>query len=225
MVSEQPIFIVSPPRSGSSFTAHVLSELGVFIGKTKPADKWNVNGYYENERMRALIVNYMRLNDKEHLRKRYNPENLSADYPHFKDLMLAIATGEGCANGQPWLFKDPKIAYCWQMMNRSFPNARWLIVRRKRSEVLASIKRTEFMDAYSTDEEWIGYLERYSRMIDRLEAGCKNVMSIKVSSLMRLQDDALASLMEFCQTPVTDIDIARSRIDSIIVKDAWNTKK
>ena len=66
----EPILIVSAPRSGSSLLSYILNESGVQIGICKQGDEFNLKGYFENIRIRNIIIKYLKQNDKENLEKK-----------------------------------------------------------------------------------------------------------------------------------------------------------
>ena len=45
---DRPLIVISPGRSGSSWTAGKLARAGVFGGHMRPGDRWNEDGYFEN---------------------------------------------------------------------------------------------------------------------------------------------------------------------------------
>ena len=51
-----PIFITGVPRSGTSMTAGILAELGVFTGATVPPGVSNPKGFFENVEIRESVL-------------------------------------------------------------------------------------------------------------------------------------------------------------------------
>jgi len=157
---DDPILIASPPRSGSSLTAGLLHWAGLFGGSMKVGDRWNKKGYFENLRVRDILIRYLRANDKDKEGKRYQPRNLDAKWFRFGHEVTQAMHDEG-AGKRRWYFKDPKILVCRNLWLEHFPSARWVLVTRNHRDTIDSLMRTEFMDAYSTREEWAAFLGRY----------------------------------------------------------------
>jgi len=60
-VARRAVAVISPGRSGSSLVAGLLACHGVWVGETRPPDRWNRRGYFENtELKRALIRRFGR---------------------------------------------------------------------------------------------------------------------------------------------------------------------
>ena len=86
------------------------------------------------------------------------------------------------------MYKGAKMCQHWPIWNYAFPNAKWIIVRRKTSDIINSCIRTGFMRAFSikgnqkavgVENEWDGWLwwvhQHEQRFIEMMQAGlnCK----------------------------------------------------
>jgi len=215
---KQPIFIASKPRSGSSLTSHILHEHGVFGGIMKPADGNNARGYFENIQITSLLIEYLRRNDIENKLKKYNPKDLKSMMVEFDFFVNQILTEEGLKEGENWFFKDPKIAFCWNMMHRSFPEAKWIIVKRDESQVLNSIIKTDFMDAYNTTQDWIDYLNVYNHNLEQLEKKC-NPFILNINKVFNNDLTELRSMFDFI-----GVKLNENIVDKCVEKKLWNAK-
>ncbi len=191
-----PVLIVSPARSGSSLTAHMLVSNGLFAGDTKPADRYNQKGYWENIAVTNLLVDYLRRNDKHQQGKRFHPPYLNADYPDFRNKVLTAMSTEGLEPGQQWMFKNPKTAICWRLWARHFPEAKWVLLDRDRNELLQSLDRTPFMDAYDNFEGWNYYVDRYQHYMSEIATYC-NSYRLDMRIIVNQDDYALRGLWKF----------------------------
>jgi len=62
----------------------------------------------------------------------------------------------------------------WPLWVRAFPEARWIIVRRKSDDIIQSCLKTAFMKAYRTAEGWLGWIDEHKeRFIEMEEVGCQ----------------------------------------------------
>jgi hypothetical protein len=69
---------------------------------------------------------------------------------------------EGYKDGA-WMFKDSRIALTWPLWNISFPDAKWIIVRRRTGDIIQSCMKTGYMKAYKDEEGWLGMVQEYEK--------------------------------------------------------------
>lgn len=169
---QNPILIVSAPRSGSSLTSLLISRAGVFGGDTKKGNKWNRKGYFENLAIADLEIEYLRRSDTEGLLKRFQPINLDEPFPDFNVNVCRAIRQQGLTEGGRWYYKNPKTAMLWRLWHRNFPFAKWVIVKRNRADTIRSLKHTEFMDAYETDDQWNQFLDYYDSLLGDIQNNC-----------------------------------------------------
>lgn len=123
---QDPIIVVGLPRSGTSVTAGVLHCCGAWGGDEKEldyADNNNPHGYFENTPLFGS------------LRANVNPDpycEILGDNSLSAKLKLLLVP-----EMKPWFFKHHYVLYDtdWEMSHvpafrDTFPNAKWLIVRR-----------------------------------------------------------------------------------------------
>lgn len=158
---QEPIFIASPPRSGSSLTGLLLHSFGLWSGDTKEANEFNPKGFYENLEISQILIDYLRANDKDNLGKRFQPLMLNHTDISVRQKILDVVKSQGLRDDQPWFYKDPKIAICRDLLLDAFPNAKWIWVNRNPNRTIRSLMRTDFMDAYETEKEWASFLAVY----------------------------------------------------------------
>jgi hypothetical protein len=167
----QPIFVTGVERSGSSLIARIFSICGAFTG--------SVSTMYENYGMTLLMDKF--------LEKRNN-----VLYPDIKDLSIPldwrdrvqdILKKEGYTDG-PWMCKSSKLAQMWPVWNYAYPNARWIIVRRRTGDIVESCVKTGYMKKFkeegnlksinaATEEDgWKWWVHQYEkRFVTMIESG------------------------------------------------------
>lgn len=209
---QQPILIVSAPRSGSSLLSYILHESGVQVGVCKPADEFNQKGYFENLRIRKAIIKYLKQCDTQNLGKKYQPINLRESYKDFDRKVYRALRQEGFVKDKPWLFKDPKIALCWNLFNVYYPDAKWILLYRNDKDVLASYERATFMDAYETKKEWTEYLNCWKMNMKSIKAECNNVFEMNIESIFNNDEQVINAMYEFCG--VENINAHKSCVDT-----------
>lgn len=217
---QQPILIVSPPRSGSSLCGYILDRAGIWGGKMKVGDdkypvKYNPYGYFENIAITEVLVDYLKKNDTANLEKRFQPVNLDADDPEFYKKITKCL--EGKDDNQKWFYKNVKNAFCWRLWDKYFPDATWLIVKRNREDILRSIKKTSFMDAYSLVAEWELYLDKIYSLI-KMICTARRFFILDIDKVMRGELWELKLILELMEIKYSD------NLLECIDKKYWNRK-
>ncbi len=193
---QEPIFIASPPRSGSSLTGLLLHYFGLWSGDTKEANEFNPKGFYENLEISQLLIDYLQENDTENLGKRYQPLILDKTDSSIREKIFDIVKSQGLKQDQPWFYKDPKIAICRNLLVDAFPNAKWIWVNRSQDRTIRSLMRTDFMDAYTTEQEWSSFLAVYG--FYKLDLQLKtNVFELNIDKVMNKDQSEVDRLSEF----------------------------
>jgi hypothetical protein len=84
----------------------------------------------------------------------------------------------------PWFYKGAKACLTWPVWHFAFPNAKWIIVRRRTPDIINSCIKTSFMRAFVNQDnqkavgaasEWDGWLwwvhQHEQRFIEMIQAG------------------------------------------------------
>ena len=69
----------------------------------------------------------------------------------WSDRIESIMRHEGYKEG-PWMYKGAKMCLMWKQWHYAFPDAKWVIVRRKTSDIVSSCMKTGFMRAFQSEE-------------------------------------------------------------------------
>jgi hypothetical protein len=172
-----PIFITGADRSGSTLIARIVQICGAFSGVT--------SNMLENLELREMCKEYI-------LQSRCNGEFMTATM----DLQIPIGWHQrvksilGCesCNKKVWFFKSAQLAQMWPVWHYAYPNARWIIVRRRTGDIVQSCMKTGYMTMFkekanldkvcaSTEEEgWKWWIHEYEKkFVEMIEAGvnCK----------------------------------------------------
>ena len=163
-----PILIRGAERSGSSMIAKIMDMCDVFSG--------NCNNMYESKKTNTLYRYY---SDGTLF-----PDTSLIDIPvGWGDRIIEILKGEGW-KGQDWMMKGSKIAQYWPIWHYSFPDAKWLIVRRRTGDVVQSCMKTGYMRQFKNpdvlrmkgfeleEEGWIWWVHQYEKkFIELIQVG------------------------------------------------------
>jgi len=173
----QPVFITGVERSGSSLITKILDICGVFKG--------NTSTMYENIEVRTKLASYIaqNINNGEFI-PNIQQLNIPVDWRKKIDDILGQ---EGYKNGL-WFLKGAQLAQTWPVWNYAYPNARWLIVRRRTGDIIQSCIKTGYMRIFkdeanlqaigvgSEEEGWKWWVHQYEKaFVGMIEAGldCK----------------------------------------------------
>jgi hypothetical protein len=184
-----PILITGCARSGTSLVAGIINMRGAFGGKMSGPNMNNAKGMFENARIRnELVKPYFRSIGADPLGQFPLPNVEKMIIPSgWSNDVIKVMQEEGYKDG-PWMYKGAKMCLHWPVWNYAFPNAKWIIVRRKTSDIINSCLRTGFMKAFAlkqnqkavgVDTEWDGWLwwvhQHEQRFVEMIQAGlnCK----------------------------------------------------
>lgn len=157
IVKINPILVTGVERSGSTLVAHILDMCGVFSG--------NCNSMFENKAILQLHKYHTAL----------FPETSLISIPvGWSDAVNKCLKDEGL-KGQPWMVKGSKLAQYWPIWQYSYPDAKWLIVRRRTGDIIQSCVKTGYMKQFKNpairekigveDEEqgWLWWTYQYQK--------------------------------------------------------------
>lgn len=178
-IEKAPILVTGCARSGTSIIAGVINICGAFGGVLSGPNKYNAKGMYENTFIRDHV-------EKPYLRSiKMDP---FGQYPLPDTMNLSIPTGwkkdihnvmekEGYIKG-PWYYKGAKACLIWPIWNYAFPNAKWIIVRRRSADIAQSCLDTGFMRAYKEYNGWIKWINHHEKKFVEMIEGGLNVKVI-----------------------------------------------
>ena len=172
-MKKSPILITGCARSGTSLVAGAINICGAYGGTLTGSTKYNRKGQFENEHIRDRIV-------KPYLRS----QNLDpkGQFPLAETENLFIPTNwstqientfsrQGYQQG-PWYYKGAKACQMWPVWNHAYPDAKWVIVRRRSSDIADSCLNTSFMNYYKTHEGWIKWVNAHEeKFVEMIQAG------------------------------------------------------
>lgn len=186
-----PILITGCARSMTSVVAGVINMCGAFGGKMSGPNHNNQKGMFENAQIRNEIV-------KPYLRQIGVDPMGQYPLPDVDNLMIPtdlrgkverVMLEEGYKTG-PWMYKGAKMCLSWPIWHYAFPNAKWIIVRRRTGDIIQSCIKTGFMRAFiraeaqkkvgaaSEEEGWKWWVHQHEkRFVEMINEGvnCKIV--------------------------------------------------
>ncbi len=143
MITRDPILITGIERSGGALISRIVSIAGAFSGK--------VTGRYENIAINKLVRGmYSEIGLSVDNQYPLPSPELNMDYC-LREEIKGVMLREGYNNGE-WFYKNAAICQTWKTWSKEFPNARWIIVRRKPTEIINSCLLTAYMHSYTSAE-------------------------------------------------------------------------
>ena len=136
-------------------------------------NKWNAKGMFENSFIRDQVEKpYLRSINMDPLGQKPLPETEHLSIPvNWKETVHDVMKKEGYKDG-PWFYKGAKACLIWPVWNFAFPNAKWIIVRRRSADIATSCLNTAFMRAYPDYEGWIEWIRFHEKkFVEMIEAG------------------------------------------------------
>jgi len=171
---KNPIFITGCPRSGAGLIARIVKLCG--------AEGGNLNSVYENVDIKYHVFTPC-------MEKR----NTQYPLPNVHDILIPVnikgKTEELInSNDKAWFIKGSELALLYPIFNYAFPNAKWIIVRRRTGDIIQSCLKTAYMDAFEDEkirikinvdteiEGWKWWVHQYEdRFVSMIQKGlnCK----------------------------------------------------
>jgi hypothetical protein len=175
----QPILITGVPRGLPNVVAAAINYCGAFGGVMAMKNKSFEEGEYSNDQIRDKVVKpYFDRNGWDNKGQFPLPKTERITYSiNWEEKIKDILHAEGW-KGEQWMYKDSKSCLIWPVWSHAFPNAKWIIVRRRTGDIVQSCLKTGYMMAYEDAEGWVSWVHQYeAKFVEMIEAGlnCKVV--------------------------------------------------
>jgi hypothetical protein len=223
-----PIFITGAERSGRTIVAKILKLSGAFTGIT--------NAMYENQQIKKLMVEYYKSINADPDCQYPLPEKGDI-YPFIalKESVSEILEIDNYNRKTPWMYKSSNLCQLWKLWAQYYPNARWIIVRRKPSDIVYSCLKTTFMCGFSNVERqaeigvvgereaWLWWVRQHEQMFQEMVAAGLNIKVIWPEDLVDGNYDSVKEILDWVGLPF-DEDEIRKEIDPMLWKSRINRK-
>jgi hypothetical protein len=201
-IEQSPILISGCARSGTSMVAGAIDRCGAFGGELTGATAYNAKGQHENAYIRDKVEKpYLKSQELDILGQ--NPLAVT-DQLHipvdWRKTIENVMISQGYKEGQ-WYYKGAKACQIWPVWNYAFPNAKWVIVRRRSSDIADSCLNTAFMRAYQTHEGWIGWVRQHEEKFNEMISAGLNVKMIWPERMVKGNYEQLYEVIEWLGLP------------------------
>ena len=205
-MDRDPILITGCARSGTSMVAGCIHLCGAFGGNMSGPNSNNKKGMFENARIRNTICKpYLTTHGVDKLGQFPLPTTSKLTIPvDFRSKVERVFLEEGYTSG-PYFYKGAKSCLFWPVWHFAFPNAKWVIVRRKSADIANSCVRTGFMKAFANTrncrvvgaaDEREGWLWWVNQHLDRFREMMDAGLQIKIVWPERMVDGDYTQLRE-----------------------------
>lgn len=183
----KPILITGCARSGTSLTAGIFHLCGAFGGEVTGPTRWNAKGQFENTRIRERICKpKLQELGVDPLGQYPLPDTLYIPHdPRWKFKVLNILINEGYDESTPWYYKGAKSCLMWPLWHRAFPSAKWIIVRRKKEDIVKSCLNTRFMRAYDDEGGWTAWVEAHEDRFNQMRVAGLDVQEVWTDEVVK----------------------------------------
>jgi hypothetical protein len=139
----------------------------------------NKKGQFENNYIRDQITKpYLRMMGLDPLCQDPLPDvDKLLPYPDLRTHVKGAMMEAGYTRG-PWFYKGAKMCLLWPLWNEAFPNAKWVIVRRRDEDIARSCMRTPFMRAFRSVEGWLGWVKVHEQRFEEMKAAGLDVTEV-----------------------------------------------
>jgi hypothetical protein len=187
-----PILITGCARSGTSLTAGIIDICGAFGGVTgKGGTRYNKKGMFENGIIRnGILKPYLRSIQCDPKGQYPLPDISKLQCPpNWTERIEGVFKDQGYKEGH-WYYKDAKMCLMWNVWHEAFSNAKWIIVRRNRKDIVNSCLKTAFMNAFHSSaaraavgaatkqDGWNWWIDQHEKRFQEMKDAGLNVREV-----------------------------------------------
>lgn len=197
-IEQSPILITGAARSGTSMMAGVINICGSFGGNMFPGNRYNAKGMFENMKIREQVdkgfLKSIGMDPKgQHPLPDTNKMPIPSDW---RDQVESIIKAEGYEEGS-WFYKGARSCLFWPVWHYAYPNAKWIIVRRRTSDIASSCMNTAFMSHYKDHAGWVKWVNHHEeKFVEMIQAGL-NVKQVWPERMIKGNYEQLYELIEW----------------------------
>ena len=226
------ILITGCARSGTSMVAGVVHLCGAFGGDMSGPNKNNAKGMFENAHIRNETVKpYLRNMRVDSMGQYPLPDRNTLQVPvNWASQIKQVMQNQGHKGG-PWFYKGAKMCLTWPVWHYAFPNAKWIIVRRRTGDIVNSCMKTSFMRAFTRKETqrkvnaesekdgWIWWVRQHEQcFIEMIQTGL-NVKVVWPERMVTGDYQQMYETLEWLGLPW------KSEVTSFIEPKLWKSRQ
>jgi hypothetical protein len=177
----KPVFITGVERSGSTVIAKIIRGCGAHTGNTSKT--------MVNRAISGLMDDYYKSIGADSAGQ-YPLPNIDELPIHmnWRKKIIDACVNDNIPDNGIWLLKSHRLCQTWPLWNFAFPEAKWIIVRRRTGDIIQSCKHTHWMEAYARQDVqkavnvateadgWLWWVQQHEKLfVNMITAGldCK----------------------------------------------------
>lgn len=172
---KDPILVTGAARSGTSMVAGIIHICGAFGGDLIGGNNNNPKGMFENKVIRDRIIKpYLKDDLGVGPLGQYPLPNTKGLFipPNLRRRIEGVMHSQDWDGESSWFYKGAKMCLIWPAWHYAFPNAKWVVVRRRDEDIISSCLNTGFMRAYDSRAGWQGWVDHHKECFKEMhEAG------------------------------------------------------
>jgi hypothetical protein len=221
---ESAVIITGVARSGTSLTAGVLDICGANGGEVSGATLYNKKGMFENISIReGLVKPLLRDLGVDPLAQNPLPDTKlfrDSDGKEWREKVENILKEQGVKEDETWFYKGAKACLMWPLWDNAFPDAKWVLIRRRGKEIVNSCMRTGFMRAFDKPEDWQGWVNKHINRFNEMLHSNLNLREVWPQEMIDGQFDEIKSVIEWL-----GLEWDEEKVREFVSPKLWNQGK
>ncbi len=206
-VITEPIIILGMPRSGSSMTAGVFANHGVWTGRCRGPTELNRKGHFESKAIKEVIMGVYGA------KAIVTNGRLAHHVAGFKTAVLSAIAKDGYSGGD-WLWKGS--ALYWPSFYEFHP--KWVICKRPSEQIFVSCRRSGIFGKYLTSERLKEVIEIHVEQMAHLKK-VAGAFEVDTHAVANGDYESIELALEGC-----GIEPNREVIDSFVDCSLWHVR-
>lgn len=187
-----PIIITGVPRSRTSMSTAIFHFCGLQLGEVSGPNSNNKKGQFENRKIIDKIEKaYLKANGFDPMGQYPLPNKLPID-KNRRQIVLDIVKKQGVDLNKIWGFKDSKSILSFNSWLHAFPNSKWIIVHRKKEDIVRSCELTPFMKKC---KDWGWFVDEYRKRFENLKKQAE-VYEVDSDEIVNFKFDKIKNVVE-----------------------------
>jgi len=203
MNNNTPILITGCHRSGTSMIAGIIHICGAYAGK--------VDKMYENIPIRQGIIKPILAASGGDIDGQYPlPTKITLrDGENFGKHITQYIQYQGKQPSEKWFYKDFRIVLTHMLWGLVFPDAKYVLVRRKDDDIIVSCLKTSYMKAFedteiqkklgirSVSEGWYWWLAEYKKRFNEMKKSGIQIKEVYPSKMIEQDFSEVKEIVEW----------------------------
>ena len=208
---DNPIFITGCARSGTSMTAGVINICGAWGGNMAGANHNNKKGMFENREIVNTMIKPLLIEvGADPMGQKPLPD--IRDFEGINSVkwrirFTEIMKGQGYNGKDIIMYKGAKMCLMWTLWDRAFPNAKWVIVRRRSDDIISSCMRTGFMSRYKDRDGWQFWVREHVKRFTEMQENRLQIMEVFPQEMIDGHYTEMKSVIEWLGLDWNDKDV------------------